>query len=84
MARARPVVLGSSRGGCVGACVWVCGGLVVLGEGLLLLARLEQARLLLPLWVQQRTFDSTLSGVSKIAFVIENVIDSVHQQIVGN
>jgi hypothetical protein len=34
--------------------------------------------------IQQSSFDPTLAGVSKIALVIKDIVDSIHQKVVWN
>jgi hypothetical protein len=34
--------------------------------------------------IQKSSFDTTLAGVSKIALVIKDIVDSIHQKVVWN
>jgi hypothetical protein len=36
------------------------------------------------LWIQQCSFDTALTGVSKITLVVKDIVDAIHQKVIGN
>jgi hypothetical protein len=36
------------------------------------------------LWIKKGSFDTALAGVSKVTLIIKDIVDAIHQKVIGD